>query len=211
MTIAPKKPNSKRGRPSVSKINREAIVKAALKLIDANGVSALNMRRLATSLKLDSPASIYNYFQNKKELERAIARHIVAGVTEPPESENVPWQVWTVEAAAAYHMALLQHPNAIPLMNDIPPRDFTPQTYKHAAKDMSASNLTATQIEDLFLAYESLAMGSAWAENSAYGAGQNAAKQSKAKIKAQRHAKLDQWYRRSCKAILLGLLEPSVE
>ena len=59
----------KPGRPKMGTeiLNRERILSAALELVDANGVAALSMRRLATKLGVD-PMALYRHIPDKAAL-----------------------------------------------------------------------------------------------------------------------------------------------
>ncbi|MCA1702106.1 MAG: TetR/AcrR family transcriptional regulator, partial [Actinobacteria bacterium] len=53
--------------PRSPTLNRTRILRAALRLIDTQGLSALTMRALATELAV-SPMALYNYVSDKEEL-----------------------------------------------------------------------------------------------------------------------------------------------
>lgn len=189
---------SKRGRPSVARADRESIVVAALKIVDADGPQALNMRRLARELNLDSQGSIYNYFKSKGEVEFAVAQHIVADIRSPKITAGLDWQAWVIDAAAAYHRTLLQHPNAISLILELQPRTFGARVFAFAEKLMLDQGIAEQKVEDLFLAIQSLAAGSAWnAKVAANGAASGAERGAEPD-----QAALDRWFRRTCTILL---------
>ena len=198
-TISAAAAPSKRGRPSISRIDRNTIVEAALEIVDAEGPRALNLRRLAKALELDSPSSLYNYFKNKDELELALARHIVAKVR-PPKTARIEWRTWVVDAAAAYHLTLLHHPKAIPLILELQPRTFGSQVFEFASQLMLDDGVASEDVEALFRAFEALAAGSAW--NTAVKSGSTA---SHTAIDALDEQELDRWFRKACQALAEGL------
>ncbi|WP_369267387.1 TetR family transcriptional regulator, partial [Streptomyces harbinensis] len=63
-----------RGRPA--RLNRARTVRAALDLLDASGLDALTMRRLADTLGVRVGA-LYRHFATKQDLLTAMAEHIV--------------------------------------------------------------------------------------------------------------------------------------
>lgn len=70
-----------RGRPAT--IDREAVLEAALRLLDAEGVEALTMRRLARELDVSAMAP-YRHFASKDELLVALIDRLAARVHFPP-------------------------------------------------------------------------------------------------------------------------------
>ena len=64
-------------RPNRSDQTREAIIRAALRLIDAEGMDALSTRRLASDLGIRGP-SLYHYFEGKDALLTGV-RELLSG------------------------------------------------------------------------------------------------------------------------------------
>jgi len=79
---------SKRADPAVP-LSRERILRAALDVIDHEGLGALSMRRLAQQLDV-WPMSVYRYFRDKDELLDAIAARAAADV--PLTSDAESWR-----------------------------------------------------------------------------------------------------------------------
>lgn len=72
-------PNSRRRRRPRGSLSREAVVEAALALVDAEGVETLSMARLAR--QLDSGVmTLYGYVRSKQELLDAVAIRAIAEV-----------------------------------------------------------------------------------------------------------------------------------
>ncbi|NUT50476.1 MAG: TetR family transcriptional regulator, partial [Saccharothrix sp.] len=69
---------ARRGRPpkGESRLSREAIVQATLRVIDAEGVSAVSMRAVGRVLGVDAK-SLYNHVDGKDGLLDAVAEHIL--------------------------------------------------------------------------------------------------------------------------------------
>jgi TetR/AcrR family tetracycline transcriptional repressor len=89
---------------------RQAIVDAALTLLDEDGVEKLSLRRLATQLGMHAPG-LYWYIESKQDLIDLVARAIIerglAQLETPAAGE--PWQKWLVDLACATRSALLAH------------------------------------------------------------------------------------------------------
>lgn len=94
---------------SSTKLSVDAIVDAGLELIDADGVGALTMRRIAERLGT-SPMSLYRHVATKDELVARIADRYFAE-TELPDTADLPWQEAIVEATAAAFGAFVEHPH----------------------------------------------------------------------------------------------------
>ena len=68
-------------RPNRSDQTREAIIRAALRLIDAEGMDALSTRRLAGDLGIRGP-SLYHYFEGKDTLLAGVRELLSGGYVE---------------------------------------------------------------------------------------------------------------------------------
>ena len=79
----------KTGAPRRS-LSREAIVGAALKILPAEGIDAVSMRRVATELGT-GPASLYAHVAHKEELLELVFDEVVAEV-HIPEPDPARWQ-----------------------------------------------------------------------------------------------------------------------
>jgi len=73
-----------RGRPPRAKapVSREAMLTAALKLLDTKGVKAFSMRTLAERLQVN-PMTIYHHFGDRDGLISAMSDRVYAGVSAP--------------------------------------------------------------------------------------------------------------------------------
>jgi AcrR family transcriptional regulator len=96
--------DARRRRP----LSRELIVDTAMRILDAEGLDALSMRRVAMELRT-GPASLYAHVANKDELlELMIDR--VLGEIEVPVPEPGRWQEQLMESARAAHRVWTRHP-----------------------------------------------------------------------------------------------------
>ena len=66
-------------RPRQTLLTRERIVEAASALVDAEGLEAVSIRRLATELGVQGP-SLYHHFDTKAEILDAVADAVIARV-----------------------------------------------------------------------------------------------------------------------------------
>jgi AcrR family transcriptional regulator len=80
----------KRTRPARTPLSREAIVDAALRVVDREGADALSMRRVAEELGT-GPASLYWHVSSKDELINLLVDRVI-GEVEPPGTDPARWQ-----------------------------------------------------------------------------------------------------------------------
>jgi len=114
----------KRGRPPRSLhplLSRARIVKAALRIVDRDGLSGLSMRKLGASLGVD-PMAIYHYLPNKGALYDAIVEAVMEEVAIPVGSDREEPLEWLKAMARACKDALLAHPNALAVIGARPIR-----------------------------------------------------------------------------------------
>ena len=93
-------------------LTRDAIVEAALTLLDRDGLAGLSMRKLAQELGAGA-ASLYWHVGNKEELLSLLLDRIV-GEGEPPEPDPARWQEQVKEMARESRRLLLQPPRRRP-------------------------------------------------------------------------------------------------
>ena len=97
------------------KLSQRVIADAALAAIDANGVDALSMRRLAQDLGT-SAMSLYTYFADKDALLDAVAQLLLAEVDTPPE--DVHWRDAMRFIMRSVRHVAMRHPNAARLIHN---------------------------------------------------------------------------------------------
>jgi AcrR family transcriptional regulator len=106
-----------RRRPRAEGLTIEAIIAAALGVIDDHGLHALTMRRLAEELSTAS-ASLYRHVASRDELVVLVIDHVIGEVEYPPEDldgrRRVEW------LAHELRRVLLVHPNVISALTASP-------------------------------------------------------------------------------------------
>ena len=93
-------------------LSRDAILDAAIGLLDRDGLAALSMRKLGAALGVEA-MSLYNHVPSKDSLLDGIHERILLSLDPPASARS--WQAFVRHQANALHRALLAHPNAIPL------------------------------------------------------------------------------------------------
>ena len=100
----PDRPARRRREP----ISREAIVTAAVELLDREGLAALSMRRLAEELGTGA-ASLYWHVGSKDGLLDLVLDHVI-GEAQVPDPDPRHWQEQLKDVARAQRAATLRHP-----------------------------------------------------------------------------------------------------
>jgi AcrR family transcriptional regulator len=99
--------SSERDRARKPALDRETIVDAALSVVDAEGLAALSMRRLAQALDT-GPASLYAHVSGKDELLQLMIDR-VAGEIDVPEPDPARWQEQLKDFARDMRRVLAAH------------------------------------------------------------------------------------------------------
>jgi AcrR family transcriptional regulator len=101
-------------RPRTPLLNRELIRDTALELIDADGLAALSMRRLAQELGVQA-ASLYSHYPTKDDVLDAVANLLTQQV-DTSGFRGGDWKRGLTRWARSYRAALSEHPNAVPIV-----------------------------------------------------------------------------------------------
>jgi AcrR family transcriptional regulator len=99
--------------PTRQRLTRERALAAAVALADAEGLGALTMRRLASTLNVEA-MSLYHHVSNKEDILDGMVDLVYAEIDAPSPGEE--WQPALRRRAHSMRSALLRHPWAISLM-----------------------------------------------------------------------------------------------
>jgi AcrR family transcriptional regulator len=94
--------------PARPPLSRDAIVDAAMGVLDTHGPDALSMRRVAEALGT-GPASLYAHVSGKDELLELMIDRLAAGL-QVPDPDPARWQEQVKECIRAVYHAFLAHP-----------------------------------------------------------------------------------------------------
>lgn len=109
---------SGRPRAGEERLSRQAILEAALRIVDTEGLDAMTMRRLASTLGVN-PMSIYHHLPNKAAVFAGLAELVFSQLEATVPDDSVPWQDELTNAARSYRDALRAHPNlALQVLSD---------------------------------------------------------------------------------------------
>lgn len=108
-------------------LTRAQVLRAALELVDRDGVAALSMRRLARELDVEA-MTLYHHVQNKQALQDAIVEHVLTESLHDPTNPTVTssWQDVLTNYAQGLHQGLLAHPGTVVLFAS--QKAITPRT-----------------------------------------------------------------------------------
>lgn len=92
------------------RIEPDAVVRAAIRLLDAHGIEGVSTRRLAEELGISGP-SLYWHFENKRALLDHMAEAMLADALPSPDPAvaEPDWRKWLTIAARAIRRAMVTH------------------------------------------------------------------------------------------------------
>ena len=96
-----------KARKTREPLTRDRAMKAAVAIADAEGISALTMRRLATELGVEA-MSLYHHVANKDEILDGITDLVVSEIQVP--ASGTDWRTAMRDRAISAHEVLLAHP-----------------------------------------------------------------------------------------------------
>ena len=97
----------------IGKITRDAVLAAALEIIDRDGADALSMRRLARALNRD-PMILYRHAPGKAALLDGVAETVLAQLE--VDSADPDWAGQLRKVARRFRALALAHPHVVPLI-----------------------------------------------------------------------------------------------
>jgi AcrR family transcriptional regulator len=99
-------------------LDRRVILQAALRLVDADGLQALSMRRLGAELGVEA-MSLYHYLPNKAALTDGLAEIVLEQMRLPTDVPPAGWPSALREVARSFRQLGLAHPNVFPLLTQV--------------------------------------------------------------------------------------------
>ena len=101
-----------------SSLTAEGIFRAALRLVDDEGLDALTMRRLAADLGV-APMSLYSHVPDKDRLLLGVV-NLATREIRLPDRDTEPWAALKT-ITREFRRVALEHPNLVPLIVRQPP------------------------------------------------------------------------------------------
>ncbi|KAA9153967.1 TetR family transcriptional regulator [Amycolatopsis acidicola] len=147
-------------RPSQPLLDRGRVIAKALEIIDAEGLAAASLPRLAREFNVKAP-SLYHHFADRAEIMAGVARKIVLEAPVPRRRDPEHWVDWLVSVAVNFRRVILRHPNAASVLLEFVPRDILSARYNDAAEFLQKAGV-ATHVHVLILdGLENLTLGAA--------------------------------------------------
>jgi AcrR family transcriptional regulator len=150
-------------RPTTPLLNRQMIIERALKIIDADGVAGLSMRRLASELGVSGP-SLYHHFASKD----AIIDAIIDAINSQIRFDNTGPGWDDVLASYAYQLRalLIAHPHIVEALALRPvTQNSGLRIYEEIAARLSGCGWDPKFGREVILAVENLVYGAALMAN----------------------------------------------
>jgi AcrR family transcriptional regulator len=118
-------PVSRRDRPAKPPLTREGIIAVTLRLLRAEGLERVTMRRLARELDT-GPASLYVYIDNLADLHGAVLDRLLSEVDLQPAAPGGGWRDRLADLLVAYTELLFAHPSLARSVLTLRPRPSGP-------------------------------------------------------------------------------------
>jgi TetR/AcrR family transcriptional regulator, tetracycline repressor protein len=139
-------------------------VDASIEIIDAEGVGALSLPRIAAHLGVRAP-SLYHHFADKNEIMTAIARHIAGkSVIKPRRAPGPDWPEYFVSLALNFRQSVLRHRNAATVLIEHLPRETLVGSFEDAARFLRDSGVPIHLHVQILDGMETLCIGAVLAE-----------------------------------------------
>ncbi len=97
-------------------LSKDLILKAALEIIDQDGMDTLSLRKIAAHLGV-STMSLYRHYRNKAEIEVDIVDHVVGNYDVTNHAEE-DWSAWVHNTYAHMREGLCAHPGLMALLDN---------------------------------------------------------------------------------------------
>src|SRR4051812_48793015 len=114
-------------------LDRDTVLRAALELVDAEGVESLSMRRLAGVFGV-TPMAVYNHVRDRADLLDGVADLVAREIARP--SSRWGWRRRLRAVLHGTRAACLAHPHAISLLQAA--RSLTPALLQPAESALEA-------------------------------------------------------------------------
>ena len=102
------------GTKQREKLSRARVIDAALRVMDAEGLEAVSMRRIAREVGVE-PMSLYNHVRDKDDLREGIRLRVFSEFVFPDLDQNDPYENGR-RVAHSWRNLLKAHPNMLELL-----------------------------------------------------------------------------------------------
>lgn len=141
-----------------TRLTRDDIAAAALRIVDAEGFDALSMRRLASELDVGT-MSLYHYVRTKDELLMLLNDAVMAEVIVPEGTLPTNWREAMLMIAGRSRASLLAHPWVMDLRDDPMPGPNGVRHFDQSLQALSGLDLGLAEKCDLIAAVDEYVFG----------------------------------------------------
>jgi AcrR family transcriptional regulator len=146
-------------RPHREPLTRRRVIRAALQIMDTEGLDGVTMRRIGRELGVEA-MSLYNHVRDKEDILDSICEEVMSEFRIP---QVQGWVDATRAAAHEYRRLLVAHPNVITLMTERK-RPFTSadslRVYEYALSLFRSAGLSPEDTVRAFHTFGGYIMGS---------------------------------------------------
>jgi AcrR family transcriptional regulator len=155
--------------PKRTGLTTHAVAQAALDLLDAEGLEAVTMRRVAGALDV-SPMTLYSYVADREALLDEVAQLVYTGIT--PPGPGLPPRESLRALMHSVRRTLLVHPGALPLVSTYPPRTLAALAFVESGyRALRSAGVPALDVVSAYRALAAYSLGTATVELNRYFAG----------------------------------------
>ena len=149
-------------------LSERRIAETALQLIDGEGVEALTMRRLASTLGVD-PMATYHYYPTKQAVIEAATQLVLAEIDAPRENLGLDWKQTVQQIMRSVREVGLRHPHMVPLMELYSPRTLDSLAFVESGfRAMRSAGFTDEAIVRHYMALAAYSFGTLATEVNQY-------------------------------------------
>jgi AcrR family transcriptional regulator len=136
----------RRGRGGARDLSRAQIVDAAIAIADAEGIEAVTMRRIATTLRAGT-MSLYWHVPSKEHLLE-LMRDVVIGEVRMPDPPSGDWRADLRQIAYESRATMKRHPWMMEVFASAP--SFGPNMLRHADLSLAAVDGLGLDVQTMF-------------------------------------------------------------
>jgi AcrR family transcriptional regulator len=137
------------------RLTRERVIEAALRVLDAEGLEAVTMRRVAREVGVEA-MSLYNHVDDKDDLLDGIVGRILLEFPVPAIVPPHDWADYGREVAHGWRAVLKAHPHALPLVGSRPPATDDPMVLMPIETALRALTDAGLSEQDAVMAFHAI-------------------------------------------------------
>ncbi len=140
------------------KLDREVVVETARRIIEAEGLSALTIRRIGVELGVQS-SSLYHHFTTKEDIVQEVLSRVMSALQMP--QAPMRWTDLLVEICRRYWTVLVKNPHLIPTLAERPVGRFSPEIAREVCDALLGGGVPVNLVYTFTEQTEALTLGSA--------------------------------------------------